>query len=95
MHAVGYNCLPRNGIDWAAIETHYERHQPALSVVFLEPSGIERLSAKSPNTLYVYRHHIPGLDNDDDAQDPGEEIRQSQDSCNEVHGKKAGILTNP
>lgn len=69
MHAVGYNCLPRNGIDWAALETHYERHQPALSVVFLEPSGIERLRAKSPNTLYVYRHHVPGFDNDDDAQD--------------------------
>lgn len=69
MHAVGYNILPRNGIDWTALETHYERHYPSISVVFLEPSAINRLRAKSPNTLYIYRHHIPGFDNDDDGQD--------------------------
>ena len=70
-HAVGYNVLPRNEVDWNALEAHYARHRPALSVVFLESPAIERLRQHSPNTLYIYRDAIPGdpRGNDDDAQD--------------------------
>lgn len=70
-HAVGCNILPRNEVDWIALEAHYARHRPALSVVFLEPPAIERLRQHSPDTLYIYRDAIPGdpRGNDDDAQD--------------------------
>jgi len=68
MHSAGYNVLPRNGVDWPALEAHYQRHQPAASVVFLEPSAIDRLRVQSPRTLFIYRDAVPGFDNDDDAQ---------------------------
>jgi hypothetical protein len=68
LHPAGHNVLPRDNPDWTALEAHYAHQPPALTVVFLERSGIDRLRTKSPHTLYIYRHAVPGKDNDDDVQ---------------------------
>lgn len=84
LHPAGHNVLPRDNPRWAELIAHYQRNQPAISVSFLERSGIDRLREVSPHTLYIYRHAVSGKDNDDDVQDTFENAAGFVDYLNSL-----------
>lgn len=67
----GYNILVRNTsqADLARLKAHFQRNQPGISVVFLEPKYINELREVSPNTLYILRDAPQGHGTDDDIYD--------------------------